>query len=88
MIVAGLLPEGWKRKKGKYHEMEANAFVMIPKSVNKGAECILDMRPLVLCKDCVKRGTTDCILFKLCDGFVCVDDWFCADGERGDVRKA
>ena len=64
---------------------EAEAWVMIPKSKNKGTEVLLDMRPLVLCKNCKHRDPED----KKCDcGHDIVwqlprdDNWFCADGER------
>jgi hypothetical protein len=36
---------------------EAKAWVMIPKVKNKGTECEIDMRPMVLCKDCKHRPT-------------------------------
>ena len=64
---------------------ESEAWVMIPKSKNNGEEIVLDMKPLVLCKDC-KYGD-------LYDGlYLCAKSigwteykkpyWFCADGER------
>lgn len=36
---------------------EAEAWVMIPKLDKDKTGCILDMRPLVLCKDCKHRPT-------------------------------
>lgn len=63
---------------------EAKAWVMIPKSYDKGAKVVIDMRPLVLCKDCVKRNFDDCPVF----GWKgeTEDDWFCADGERKESK--
>ena len=63
---------------------EAEAWVMIPKLDKYKTGCVLDMHPLVLCKDCDNRE---------CDGragtIVCGITgnshsrlWFCADGER------
>ena len=67
---------------------ESEAWVMIPKLDKDKTGCILDMRPLVLCKDCKHydkdpycKGFGDCA--GACDNLVKVhDDWFCADGER------
>ena len=68
---------------------EAEAWVMIPKSKNKGTEVLLDMRPLVLCKNCKHRDPED----KKCDCggmpwdtqvFPVPDDWFCPYGEMID----
>ena len=36
---------------------EAEAWVMIPRLNKDETECVLDMRPLVLCKDCKHRPT-------------------------------
>ncbi len=73
---------------------EAEAWVMIPKLDKKKTGCVLEMKPLVLCKDCrhgepVKNGAEeDCIQCNnddlLLDGNVNFPDWFCADGERRD----
>ena len=67
---------------------EAEAWVMIPKVKNKGTECVLDMRPIVLCKDC-KHGT-EMPRGIYCD-IVMVNRtayrdpvWFCADGVKKD----
>ena len=65
---------------------EAKAWVMIPLLKNNGKECVLDMRPLVLCKDC-KHGIGDenafvCGLKQLTAGM----DWFCADGKRKEDK--
>ena len=57
---------------------EAEAWVMIPKLDMKKDGCVLEMRPLVLCKDCKHYMTIHCT----CDGCCISDDWFCADGER------
>ena len=37
---------------------------------------------VVRCKDCNNRGTSDCPIEELCNGWIPLDDWFCADGER------
>jgi hypothetical protein len=58
---------------------EAEAWVMIPKVKNKGTECEIDMRPMVLCKDCKHRLECD---YWIENG----DDWYCADGERKEGR--
>lgn len=60
---------------------EAEAWVMIPKLDKDKTGCVLDMRPLVLCKDCKKQGSYDCHITSL-TGQTSSDDWFCADGER------
>lgn len=59
---------------------EAEAWVMIPLLKNNGKECVLDMRPLVLCKDC--KWYDDRI--SMCDncGLPREQTFFCADGER------
>lgn len=69
---------------------EARAWVMIPKSDKKATEIILDMHPLVLCKDCKHwdRGhseecdNSDSVCFH--NGW-CKPEWFCADGERKET---
>lgn len=73
---------------------EAEAWVMIPKLDEKKIGCVLDMRPLVLCKDCLHKGQT----IHQEDGtniIVCWNqgygihhpiDWFCADGEEEDAE--
>ena len=66
-----------------YEKMaEAEAWVMIPKVKNKGTECVIDMRPIVLCKNCKHWDEEE----KNCNikigWFYCDADWFCADGER------
>ena len=54
---------------------EAEAWVIIPKLDNNKTGCVLDMHPLVLCKDCKKHLE--------CDNWIeNGDEWFCADGER------
>lgn len=72
---------------------ECKAWVMIPKSKNKGTELVVDMRPLVLCKDC-KHGqyeewdNGECVDKTVyCDGYgIHKPDWFCADGEMTNGR--
>ena len=64
---------------------EARAWVIIPKSRNKGTEVELDMRPLVLCKDCkYKEESVSPYWEAWCNRLHCGCDfnWFCADGER------
>lgn len=61
---------------------EADAWVMIPKLDEKGTGCVLDMRPLVLCKDCKHGEPGACGDGVDCDGVWHNDDWFCADGEQ------
>jgi hypothetical protein len=39
---------------------------------------------LVRCKDCKHRGSKICPFYQKYKGEK-YDDWFCADGERGDV---
>ena len=59
---------------------EAEAWVMIPLLKNNGTECVLDMRPLVLCKDCKHYKDGKCFYTMRRHGLK--DDWFCADGEK------
>ena len=65
---------------------EARAWVMIPKSDKKATEITIDMRPLVLCKDC-KHQYFVCKSGDVICGHVRHEsethnaDWFCADGE-------
>lgn len=70
---------------------EAKAFVIIPKSDKKATEIVLDMYPLVLCKDCKYVcfcDSTEIIpnipVYAKCTltGIVHEPDWFCADGEK------
>ncbi len=63
---------------------EAKAWVMIPKSDKKATEMVIDMRPLVLCKDCDNKecwGRAGDVVCGI-DGTPHRPDWFCADGER------
>ena len=67
---------------------EAEAWVMIPKSKNKGTEVVIDMRPLVLCKDCNKGALcvqVGMLPFVKCNGEDHELDWFCADGKRKEI---
>jgi len=65
--------------------MEANAWVMIPKAKKKGTECVLDMRPLVLCKNCKHYKDGKCFHVMRRHGLE--PDWFCADGEEKDGEQ-
>lgn len=47
-----------------------------------GSYKIKRYRELVRCKDCNNRGTSDCPIEELCNGWIPSDDWFCADGKR------
>ena len=64
---------------------EAEAWVMIPKSKNNGEEMVLDMKPLVLCKNC-KYGDFYDGLYLCAKSIGWTEykrpNWFCADGER------
>jgi hypothetical protein len=66
---------------------KAKAWVMISKLDKDKTECILDMYPLVLCKDCRKKDKEECPMYV---DYPCTnkpgDDWFCADGERKEGR--
>ena len=69
---------------------EHEAWVMIPKSINNGEEVVLDMKPLVLCKNC-KYGVRSSDDYMLCNKGIKFDQykkpyWFCADGERKEVK--
>lgn len=70
---------------------EAEAWVVIPKSDKKATEIVLDMRPLVQCKDCKHRSEEMYDYYGDPEDkvYVCqINDiaknpgWFCADGER------
>lgn len=69
---------------------EAEAWVLIPKLDKDKTGCVLDMRPLVLCKDCKYWYFADnripCERENVCgrNGIVVTPEWFCADGERRD----
>jgi len=65
---------------------EAEAWVMIPKLDKDKTGCVIDMRPLVLCKDCKNHECTDMYGDWICeiDGSHRSPDWFCADGARRD----
>ena len=68
---------------------EAEAWVMIPKAKNKGTECVLDMRPLVLCKDCKAWKQYDDMNLGECElypEYNKMGDWFCNFGERKEGR--
>ena len=70
---------------------KAEAWVMIPKLDEDKTGCVLDMRPLVLCKDCKHHfdgeHTDKCceVLMEKAKWqieIVTDDDWFCADGRK------
>lgn len=68
----------------------ADAWVMIPKVDNTG--CVIDMRPLVLCKDCKYWSDKTILEYHKCTrwnnqvkNFATAPIWFCADGERKDT---
>ena len=42
----------------------------------------LDVRPVVLCKDCKHRQHDEILGQSWCNGHRVPDDWFCADGEK------
>jgi len=60
---------------------KAEAWVMIPKLDEKKTGCILEMKPLVLCKDCKHWHDEHDGHCTINDIFT-TPDWFCADGER------
>ena len=65
---------------------EAKAWVMIPKlrdSTDDEVNMVLDMRPLVLCKDCKHHGKDTCSAGAGI-AYPPPDNWFCADGEKGE----
>ena len=70
---------------------EEVAWVMIPKLDKDKTGCVLDVRPLVLCKDCIywdKGHTEECdnsdsVCFH--NGW-CKPYWFCADGVEKDIN--
>lgn len=70
--------------KGEMTMAKAEAWVMIPKLDEKKTGCVLEMKPLVLCKDCKYHDEKDGQNF--CDCGNRPDDWFCADGERKEGR--
>ena len=64
---------------------EAEAWAMIPKLDKDKTGCVLELHPIVLCKNCKHRDPDD----GRCEcghgirwGLPRPDDWFCADGER------
>ena len=70
---------------------ESEAWVMIPKLDEKKTGCVLEMKPLVLCKDCKHlfdgEFTDNCcdVLMEKAGWLKEISvkpDWFCADGER------
>lgn len=63
---------------------EAKVWVMIPKSDKKAMEIVIDMHPLILCKDCKYHDEENGENF--CDCGNRPDDWFCADGIAKDTN--
>ena len=65
----------------KEKEQEAEAWVMSAIADKDKTGCVLDMRPLVFCKDCryLSEDTRICIL-GIPHGYI--DTWFCAYGKR------
>ena len=58
---------------------ECEAWVMIPKLNEDKTGCVLDMRPLVLCKDCkYYDGNGTCMKNGIA---LLTGHWFCADGK-------
>lgn len=70
---------------------EAKAWVMIPKLGKDKTECLLDILPLVLCKDCkhgrIFMNTNGDELVECSNSFISLEkisripEFFCADGE-------
>lgn len=63
---------------------EAEAWVMIPKLDEKKTGCILEMKPLVLCKDCEywRTNTEFCMRWSVANvAHHTPPNWFCADGK-------
>ena len=65
---------------------KASAWVMIPKRYGKADEMVLDMHPLVLCKDCKHHGKGTCGAGAGI-AFLTPNEWFCADVEREDAEN-
>lgn len=76
---------------------EAKAWVIIPKLDSDKTGCVLQVFPLVQCKDCKhfervpRESVYDCHEYychNLMD-YVTSSEWFCADGEEiSDVQKS
>ena len=64
--------------------MEAEAFVLIPKSKNKGAEVTIEVLPIIQCKDCACRDDPYSFVTEYlpCKFFQTPDNWFCASGRK------
>ena len=70
---------------------EAEAWAMIPKLDKDKTGCVLEMYPIVLCKDCKHscgRGRGMYCQFIECGktGAFHKEDWFCADGEEREAE--
>lgn len=68
---------------GRFRNMEAEAFVLVPRCTMTDIK--YEKRELVFCKDCKKRNDYECPVHVgggkpgECDT---PDDWYCADGEK------
>lgn len=64
---------------------KAAAWVMIPTFDKDKTGCVIDIRPLVLCKDCKHRfidgNNVKVARCELNHNELKQDEWFCADGE-------
>ena len=63
---------------------KAEAWVMIPKLDEKKTGCVLEMHPLVLCKDCEhwRTNTEFCTRWSVANvAHHTPPNWFCADGK-------
>lgn len=72
-------------EKGEKKMAKAGAWVMVP-TMDEAKGCLIDIYPLILCKDCKHKSGISCPLTDIIDGefvdHVPNDDWFCADGEK------
>lgn len=68
--------------------MEAEAFVVIPKSKKKGTEVTIEILPLVQCKDCQCRDDPQAIISEWlpCQFMKTPNNWFCASGRKKVIR--
>ena len=61
---------------------KAEAWVMIPRSKDKGSKILVEAIPLVLCKDCkYYDGEGTCLDLGIA---MVKGNWFCANGESKD----
>ena len=80
----------------KYKCMNCNHYfndidVNEPSAPIRETQCMnskVDMVEVVRCRDCKRRGTYNCPVYVGGDGLCSEpDDWFCADGERQEVKN-